>query len=49
MPIREQQVTNRQHAIPQSIMSVEFKIIGDLTLKQFFFLLIFCGLAYVSF
>ena len=49
MPIREQQTTNRQHAIPQSIMSVEFKIIGDLTLRQFFFLLIFCGLAYASF
>jgi hypothetical protein len=49
MPIREQQTTNKQHAIPQSIMSVEFKIIGDLTLKQFFFLLIFCGLAYASF
>lgn len=30
-------------------MSVEFKIIGDLTLKQFFFLLIFAGLAYASF
>ncbi|MFA5881041.1 MAG: hypothetical protein WC834_02505, partial [Eubacteriales bacterium] len=28
---------------------MEFKIIGDLTLKQFFFLLIFCGLAYMSF
>lgn len=49
MPIREQQTTNKQHAIPQSIMSVEFKIIGDLTLKQFFFLLIFCGMAYASF
>lgn len=49
MPIREQQTTNKQHAIPQSIMSVEFKIIGDLTLKQFFFLLIFIGLAYASF
>jgi|GEM_PF-4738320 hypothetical protein len=49
MPIREQQTTNKQHAIPQSIMSVEFKIIGDLTLKQFIFLLIFCGLAYTSF
>ncbi len=49
MPIREQQTTNKQHAIPQSIMSVEFKIIGDLTLKQFFFLMIFCGLAYLSF
>lgn len=49
MPIREQQTTNKQHAIPQSIMSVEFKIIGDLTLKQFFFLMIFCGLGYASF
>jgi len=49
MPIREQQVTNKQHAIPQSIMSVEFKIIGDLTLKQFFFLLAFFGLAYTCY
>lgn len=49
MPITEQQTTNRQHAIPQAIMSVEFKIIGDLTLKQFVYLLVFCGLAYASF
>lgn len=49
MPIRETQSTNKQHAIPQSIMSVEFKLIGDLTLKQFFFLMIFFGLAYVCF
>lgn len=49
MPIKEQQTTNKQHAIPQSIMSVEFKIIGDLTLKQFVYLLVFSGLAYASF
>ena len=49
MPIREQQTTNKQHAIPQSIMSVEFKIIGDLTLKQFFYLLAFGGGAYACF
>lgn len=49
MPIREQQTTNKQHAIPQSIMSVEFKIIGDLTIKQFVFLMIFCGAGYASF
>lgn len=27
--------TNRQHAVPQNIMSVEFKLIGSMTVRQF--------------
>jgi hypothetical protein len=46
MPIDEKQITNKQHAVPQNIMDVDFKIIGDLTLREFFYLLIFFGLAY---
>lgn len=46
MPIDEKQVTNKQHAVPQNIMDVDFKIIGDLTLREFFYLLVFFGLAY---
>lgn len=49
MPIREEQKTNKQHAVPQNIMDVEFKIIGDLTMRQFLYLLVFGGLAYGSF
>lgn len=49
MPINEVQTTNRQHAVPQNIMDVEFKIIGDMTMRQFTYLLIFSGLAYASF
>ena len=46
MPVKDVQTTNRQHPVPQNIMDVEFKIIGELTMRQFFYLLIFCGLAY---
>lgn len=49
MPVNDQQVTNKMHAVPQNIMDVEFKIIGDLTMRQFFYLLIFSALAYASF
>lgn len=49
MPINDVQTTNRQHAVPQNIMDVEFKIIGDLTMRQFIYLLIFGGLGYASF
>lgn len=49
MPINEVQTTNRQHAVPQNIMDVEFKIIGDMTMRQFTYLLIFSALGYASF
>ena len=40
--------SNVQHAVPQNIMDVEFKLIGDLTMRQFSYLLIFGLLAYFS-
>jgi hypothetical protein len=46
MPINDVQITNKQHAVPQNIMDVEFKIIGDLTMRQFFYLMAFGGMAY---
>ncbi len=40
MPIKEMQQTVKQHAVPQNIMQVEFKVIGELTMRQFFYLVI---------
>lgn len=40
--------SNRQHAVPQNIMDVEFKIIGDLTMRQFSYLMILGLLAYFN-
>jgi len=49
MPIRDAPQVNKQHAVPQNIMDVEFKLIGDLTMRQFSYLLV-CGIvAYISF
>ena len=48
MPIDEKQITNRQHAVPQNIMEVEFKIIGEMTLREFIYLAVFGALAYFS-
>jgi hypothetical protein len=49
MPIADTPQSNKQHAVPQNIMDVEFKLIGDLTMRQFSYLLL-CGiLAYLSF
>ena len=49
MPINDVQTTNRQHAVPQNIMDVEFKIIGDLTMRQFIYLMVFGAMAYGTF
>lgn len=49
MPINDVQTTNRQHAVPQNIMDVEFKIIGDLTMRQFIYLMVFGAMAYGAF
>lgn len=40
--------SNRQHPVPQNIMDVEFKLIGDLTMRQFSYLLIFGLASYIS-
>ena len=46
MPIKDELKTNKRHAVPQNIMDVEFKLIGDLTMRQFFYILIFAAIAY---
>lgn len=48
MPLAELPQSNKQHAVPQNIMDVEFKLIGDLTMRQFAYLLIFGLIAYLS-
>lgn len=49
MPAKESPQINKQHAVPQNIMDVEFKLIGDLTMRQFVYLLVFLGFAYFVF
>ncbi len=49
MPIQDIQLTNKQHAVPQNIMDVEFKLIGDLTMRQFFYVVVFGLLSVGSF
>lgn len=48
MPIKDT-APNTRHAVPQNIMDVQFKLIGDLTMRQFFYLLIFFVIAYLAF
>lgn len=48
MPLAELPQTNKQHAVPQNIMEVEFKLIGDLTMRQFMYLIVFGGISYLS-
>lgn len=48
MPIADMPQSNKQHAVPQNFMDVEFKLIGDLTMRQFTYLLIFGILTYIS-
>lgn len=38
---------NTQHPVPQNVMDVEFKLIGDLTIRQFSYLLIFGVLVFI--
>ena len=46
MATKDIQTTNKQHAVPQNIMDVEFKIVGDLTMRQFSYILINGVVAY---
>lgn len=45
----EEQQTTKQHPIPQQVLGVEFKLVGDLTLKQFGYLAAFGVLAYAAY
>jgi len=49
MPINEEQTAHRQHPVPQNIMSVEFKLVGDLTVRQFMYLVIGGITVYLAF
>ena len=48
MPLADLPQTNKQHAVPQNIMDVEFKLIGDLTMRQFAYLMICGGISYLA-
>ena len=41
--------TEKAHAVPQNIMSVEFKLIGDLSLKQFVFIAVPLTLGFIMY
>ncbi len=48
MPIKdESQTAGRQHPIPQNVMDVEFKVVGDITLRQLMYLFAGAILAYI--
>lgn len=49
MPYANLPQANSQHPVPQNIMDVEFKLIGDLTMRQFAYLLVFGLSAYLSY
>lgn len=49
MPLADAPQSNKQHAVPQNIMDVEFKLVGDLTMRQFSYLLILGFLSYFSY
>ena len=49
MPIKDMPLSNKQHAVPQNIMDVEFKLIGDLTMRQFAYLFVFGAIAWGAF
>ena len=48
MPINDALQANTQHAVPQNIMDVEFKLIGELTMRQFFYIMVFAAIAYMA-
>ncbi len=49
MPISEVSLGVKQHAVPQNIMQVEFKVIGELTMRQFAYLVLGAVFAFGTF
>ncbi len=45
----EEQQVQKQHPIPQQVLGIEFKLIGDLTLRQFVILALFGAAAFIAF
>lgn len=52
MPIKDSSLDNtsgRKHPVPQNVMDVEFKVVGDLTLRQVLYIALGGILAYLSY
>lgn len=52
MPIKDESLDNssgRKHPVPQNVMDVEFKVVGDLTLRQVLYIALGGILAYLSY
>ncbi|MFC1722239.1 PrgI family mobile element protein [Patescibacteria group bacterium] len=49
MALDDKQKAHSQHPVPQNIMDVEFKLIGDLTMRQFTYLMVFGLIAYITY
>ncbi len=49
MPISEVSLGAKQHAVPQNIMQVEFKVIGELTMRQFAYLVLGAVFAFATY
>lgn len=49
MALADMPQSHKQHAVPQNVMSVDFKLIGDLTMRQFAYVFIAGVLAYLSY
>jgi len=47
--MKNEQVTTKQHPVPQNIMEVEFKLIGDMTIRQFSYVAVGGFLCYLIF
>lgn len=50
MPIKDEsleQGTNRKHPVPQNVMDVEFKVVGDLTVRQVVYVAVGGTLTYI--
>ncbi|PIR43497.1 hypothetical protein COV24_02520 [candidate division WWE3 bacterium CG10_big_fil_rev_8_21_14_0_10_32_10] len=45
----EVQSANKQHPVPQNVMDVEFKLIGELTVRQFTYLVAFGLMAFATY
>lgn len=48
MPMPDMPQSNKQHPVPQNVMDVQFKLIGDLTMRQFAYLFAFGMAAYFA-
>lgn len=48
MPLPDLPQSNKQHPVPQNVMDVQFKLIGDLTMRQFAYLFVFGLASYIA-